>query len=627
MPDRSAINRQQEIARAQAIREAQQRARMNQMNQAASQRSAGRSNAQETPIDSGTGTGADSDGARTTSGAGGSTGATGNSGGTPGAATGSAGLSNSGATAAGRGGSGATTGGGTSAPALSGGGGSGGNNIVGGNTDVDPQAVFRTAVIDAADCPELQGFVSVDLYLSFSQPLGILTVDSSGSDQVRIVGGKLQQIAGGGNTSPNAGLIATDPCIEFDSYFDLGGVPLTFAAGPTLGTGADQTITATWFTISPAQTSPRGNRHEIRIARFTAPTTIEDITGTLTVSYTITGLQGATPVEITLPSVVSTFVGDPPPSGGTPPEGGEGEEPEEPEQPVDPVGFGACCFAITGECQDGLSEDDCDALGGVYQGDETDCDAIECPQPPPGGGGGQPGGGDPGGGGGGERPPGGGGGEPRPPEEEEEEEPVGVTGFWLPIDNAGVQCNQDIALQPDLGGALTFDLYLRMPAPHRVLLVESNPANNRLKIDGGSVYHHPAGNNQEPNPALIPAAPCLAFDSFLVFEDVAEPIAVPQPSAPSIIGLGSGGGVSALSETSWTGAFGALWFLTPPPSVLGEQNPAVFGDNQFYVRIGRFTLPPGVSISGSLNANLTLAGTGESASVKGIMVPSIPVAP
>jgi hypothetical protein len=439
------------------------------------------------------------------------------------------------------------------------------------------------------------------------------------------VGGSLVEVPGGGNGPPNAGLVAGSPCIAFDSYFDLGGVPLSFAAGPSFGGTTNQTITATWFSIVPAQTTLRSGQHELRVARFTAPTTITDITGSLGVGYTVVGLQGAPSVQVALPSVASVFTGEPPPAGGgvEPPDGEEPVEPEEPEEPVDL--FGACCFP-SAVCQGDLTASDCAVLGGVYQGDGTSCASVNCPAgpgtDPPGGGGGTP----PGGGGGGGTPePGDDPDDPREPElPEEPEEPLGITGFWLAVNNDGAICSPGFPDIPsDLSAANTFDLYLRMDAPHRLLLVESNPATAHLLIEGGSVFHHPGGNNLAPNPNLFEVFPCLAFDSYLAFEDVATPIAAPQPSAPSIIGLTASGGVGALSETTWTGALGALWFLTPPPSILAEQNPGLFGDDLYYVRIGRFTLPSGVSVGGSLNASITVAGSGQANSVTAIPVPTV----
>lgn len=41
---------------------------------------------------------------------------------------------------------------------------------------------------------------------------------------------------------------------------------------------------------------------------------------------------------------------------------------------------GACCLP-DGSCADGLSSADCDAAGGSYQGDDSTCDAVSCPQP------------------------------------------------------------------------------------------------------------------------------------------------------------------------------------------------------------------------------------------------------
>jgi hypothetical protein len=45
---------------------------------------------------------------------------------------------------------------------------------------------------------------------------------------------------------------------------------------------------------------------------------------------------------------------------------------------------GACCDETTGICTEGLTQEDCEASGGVYGGDGTTCDDIECAPPPTG---------------------------------------------------------------------------------------------------------------------------------------------------------------------------------------------------------------------------------------------------
>lgn len=611
--DRASADRSAEIARQQALRDARVRSQMAQRTVTQNQRAAGRNNAQVT-----TNQDVVSEGVRVTSGSTGTgtgSGTGSNSGSGSGSTSSGSGSGTSGSgsgTSGGRGELGGMLSGGSSNGGLSGGS-AGNGSIIGGVPDIKVAAEFRQVQTDTSACEDLVGYRTVDLYLTFSQQVGVLTVQSAGTDRLRVMGGELKQMPGGGNTPPNAGLVTGSPCLAHDSYFDLGGVPISFAAGPTTVGGVNQLITATWYTLSPAQTSLRNGVHELRIARFTAPTTINDIAGTIGVNYTVSGLQGVVPVSVTLPSVAAIFTGEPPTVVPENPDDSEEEpKPEEPKPEEPKPVYGACCFS-TGNCQGDLTAEDCLAQGGVYQGDNTTCASSVCPVVPetPGNGGGdnpdQPNGGEGSEGGNGEDDP----------------DDRGIAGYWLEVDNAGVVCNEGVSGHADLSGAKTFDLYLRMDAAHRLLLVESNPSSSHLMINGGSVFQHSQGTNTAPNPSLFEIVPCLEFDSYLVFEDVAAPIAAPQPSMPSIIGLNSAGGSGVLSETNWSGAFGALWFLTPPPSILGEQNPSLFGDQKFYVRIGRFTLPPGVSISGSINANFTLAGTGGAASIKNIPVPTV----
>jgi PKD repeat protein len=50
-------------------------------------------------------------------------------------------------------------------------------------------------------------------------------------------------------------------------------------------------------------------------------------------------------------------------------------------QPVNVAGVGACCEADAGPCTDGLGQSECEAGGGVYQGDGTTCSPDPCPAP------------------------------------------------------------------------------------------------------------------------------------------------------------------------------------------------------------------------------------------------------
>jgi hypothetical protein len=43
---------------------------------------------------------------------------------------------------------------------------------------------------------------------------------------------------------------------------------------------------------------------------------------------------------------------------------------------------GACCNT-DGSCDDGAEQTACEAGGGVYQGDGSDCSGVSCPQPCP----------------------------------------------------------------------------------------------------------------------------------------------------------------------------------------------------------------------------------------------------
>ncbi|MCZ6543115.1 MAG: hypothetical protein O6768_05575 [Planctomycetota bacterium] len=52
-------------------------------------------------------------------------------------------------------------------------------------------------------------------------------------------------------------------------------------------------------------------------------------------------------------------------------------------QPTGPLPTGACCFSADGSCMDAVTTVECAALGGDFQGAETDCAGVECPIAPP----------------------------------------------------------------------------------------------------------------------------------------------------------------------------------------------------------------------------------------------------
>lgn len=162
---------------------------------------------------------------------------------------------------------------------------------------------------------------------------------------------------------------------------------------------------------------------------------------------------------------------------------------------------------------------------------------------------------------------------------------------WVEVDNGG--CVSE-AFGFDLSsGERTFDLYFGSVAADTVLAVLSGLSGLQpVTFSGGAVLQHPAGSNEMPGQSLVDGFPCTAFDSWVGIGGIDVTfIQSPDP-------------------TDFGGEFVAGWFDFSAQGATGQQLPAVFGDDRFYVRVMRITAESGTSVAGELQFGLGLFGGG-----------------
>ncbi len=151
-----------------------------------------------------------------------------------------------------------------------------------------------------------------------------------------------------------------------------------------------------------------------------------------------------------------------------------------------------------------------------------------------------------------------------------------VIAKWVPVSRDECQ---------ELEGYRSADLFLGYLEIPSLAAVASAPGIG-LTVEGGEFYQHPLGDNAPPNPALFEFAPCLRYDSFLTIGDT-RPFFTPTFPQPS--------------PGDWGQTLVAEWFPTPGAQILTVQDPERFGDDRFYVRIARITVPVGTrSLTGRL---------------------------
>jgi len=151
-----------------------------------------------------------------------------------------------------------------------------------------------------------------------------------------------------------------------------------------------------------------------------------------------------------------------------------------------------------------------------------------------------------------------------------------VAAHWEPVDLSGC---------PELEGYRSADLFLSYVNEPDIIVVTSTPERG-LSIEGGEFYQHPIGSNAPPAPAAFDVIPCIRYDSHLTVGEAA-PFFSPDYPQPN--------------PNDWGDTLVAEWLPAPGSDPQFIQDPERFGDDRYYTRIARVTVPVGTrSLDGVL---------------------------
>ena len=481
-----------------------------------------------------------------------------------------------GSSGSGSGGDGPTTGGSTtgSGPTVTtGSGGTAGPAGSSGQPVGTIRASARWIPVDNSACAEdLQSYRTNDLFIRAEAAFRVVSVQMGGTsnDGLSIAGGDFYQHAAGSNVAPSEAALRVDPCLAYDSFLAIGDAGIAFVPTPAAPSPEDWGVLVQggWFTIEMANAVQNAARfgdsgYYLRVARVTAPSTLTDLRGEVAVTVSVNGQQQTL---------------------------------------VLPISFCSDCWRSdlfdVGPSTPFVDDDDDDTDGGDGDGDGDGGDGDGSGDGDgDGGSGGDDGSGD---GGDGDDDGGEGDGDGDTDDgdgdsSEDDEDDERVRAVWFVVNNT---CDDDGDGTSDLAGLRTADLYVRTDGPHRVLSVVSGMVdgmNDGISVYGGSFWQYPGGNNQRPNPALVAALPCLAFDSWLTIGD-AETQYVTQPDL-----------------LDWGVTLEAVWFTF---GATAQRNVPV-ADGAYYVHLGRFTVDQSASVLGEIEIGFRFA---DEASVRTVLL-------
>jgi hypothetical protein len=500
-----------------------------------------------------------------------------NSGGSNGSGSGGSGSGGSGSN-----GSGTNNGGGTVI------GGGGGGLVPNGPITVTP----RWVTVDNRACTSLAGHRTNDLYLRVSAAVPILSVDLSGNNGLALTGGVFKQATGGRGDRPVAPATGTiEPCLSLDTFLN-GGTDYSLLPGNADSDAfpAGNRVTGSLFNF----TGVAGKQNSalfgddglyVYVGRFSAPTTITNFAGTIVVGSGAAGSFRETTVSIPFEPAIWQFdanFGAPAANNGGGNNGG----------------------GNNGGGNNGGGNNGGGNNGGGNNGGGNN-------------GGGNNGGGNNGGGnsGGGNN---GGGSNPPPVDDPCSSDPGGLTAVWRVVDNNGCV---DTENGVDLRNFRTADLFVRMKrdasapnaAPFRLQYIFSGDLDNRgdlpLTVTGGRFHQDLSGGDFPPFASdvqgsvadEVPPMACLAYDTYVTL-DTGATENPGDAATPSTILFG-------VTQTT----IGGFWVV--PNFLVASAVPAVAEPVRFasdpcgrYVRVGRFTITRGASLSGTIHASIVLLG-------------------
>jgi len=155
-----------------------------------------------------------------------------------------------------------------------------------------------------------------------------------------------------------------------------------------------------------------------------------------------------------------------------------------------------------------------------------------------------------------------------------------------PVDARWIPLEIDLAECPTLDGFRSADLYLGFDADPGNPAVSSDPGTG-IEITDGTFYQDDKGSNAPRPEGWFVIFPCARWDSHLTVGG-AVPFFSPTYPEPD--------------PDDWGTELVAEWLATPGETVEPVVDPALFGDDRFYVRIGRFTVTPGTTaVSGQVD--------------------------
>ena len=154
--------------------------------------------------------------------------------------------------------------------------------------------VWIPVPIDTMECPELDGYRSADLYLSFDTDPGRPAVTSDTGTGLAITGGTFYQDATGANGPRPEGWFKVFPCARWDTYLTVGDTTPFFSPEYPPLDKADwgTSIEAEWLAnpgdpvvveVDPVKFG--NSRLHIRIARITGTPGTTGVQGQLDVVY------------------------------------------------------------------------------------------------------------------------------------------------------------------------------------------------------------------------------------------------------------------------------------------------------------------------------------------------------